>query len=164
MYIVLLVWVYIVFHWSTSGWMGGVDGENHAALYNWKHAMMGWEMNTSGFWINFEWACITRQMWVFLDCANIGVHSLGSSSHYRRPHIHPLLYLTACIHTRCWTRDVQKPGKTEIFGPKSEIFVSDLSSPCCIGCQSIFEPGGAGSPFLCSRMILEQGLSVPTII
>ena len=171
--------------------MGGFDGENHAAFSNSKHAMMGWVMNE----VIFLRACITRQMWVFQDCANFGVHNFDSSSHYRRPHIHPLLYLTASVHTWCLTRDVHKPGKTDIFEPKSEIFkqniwniwrrknqiylnkkiryiwekkseifVSDLSSPGCIGCQSIFEPGGAGSPVLCSRMVLEQGLSVPMII
>ena len=29
-----------------------------------------------------------------------------------------------------------------------------LSSPCCIGCQSMLEPGGAGSPLLCLRMVM----------
>ena len=36
-----------------------------------------------------------------------------SSSHYRRPDIHPFLYLTAGVHAWGWTRDVQVPGKSD---------------------------------------------------
>ena len=42
---------------------------------------------------------------------------------------------------------------TKTNQPASHLSESDLNSPCCIGCQSIFEPGGAGSPFLCQKMV-----------
>ena len=39
--------------------------------------------------------------------------SSASSSHYRRPDIHPFLDLTAGVHAWGWTRDVQVPGKSD---------------------------------------------------
>ena len=42
--------------------------------------------------------------------------------------------------------------RLQILFQKFFLFSFHLISPGCIGCQSIFEPGGDGSPVLCWRM------------
>ena len=86
-------------------------------------------------------------------------NSLRRSSNYRSPHVHPLLNLTAGVHTWCRTGDVQEAGEWDQHICLLTIFIFlsfYLSSPFCIGCQSIFEPGGDGSPVLCWRILLEK--------
>ena len=86
-----------------------------------------------------------------------------SSGHYRRPDVHPFLDLTAGVHAWGRTRDVQVPGKSDqlmqLIVPNQMALQylthinSCLSSPCCIACQSIFEPGGDGSPVLSGKKL-----------
>ena len=55
----------------------------------------------------------------------IWAHNLDNLWHHWSPNIHPLLDLSAGVHTWCWTRDVQEPGmwKVNTFDSKMSQFV-----------------------------------------
>ena len=51
--------------------------------------------------------------------------TLDNLRHHWSPNVHPLLDLSAGVHTWCWTRDVQEPGmwKVNTFDSKMSQFV-----------------------------------------
>ena len=54
--------------------------------------------------------------------------TLDNFRHYWSPNVHPSLDLSAGVHTWCWTRDVQEPGKWEVntFDSKMSQFVISI--------------------------------------